>query len=349
MSLQLSSITSRGVLRPRVVTAVVAFSKLQQSPARATALPACLPTAISSSGVLNGRRNFASSGPLQAKRSPWVIVKKQRQEIAVLFKKLDVIIADNATLKADNATLKADNATLKADNATLKADNATLKADNATLKADNATLRADNAALRLENANLKETIDTLIEDNKDLRAENAQLRLDFATVVDRVHHPISCAICTKYWWKHFVLPAIEPDPLKLQRLQAVAFTAYSNSPNAGYFRKKITDWPAVASRAGMSEQDLRDRVQKLDLSRIHRNVVAHEVTPEDIRVAIKYARDGIEEELMRWSFGHFWGVTPEAYDVLGDVPKQQLLKKRMCNMSDEQMEFLHLLLQPDTT
>jgi hypothetical protein len=80
-----------------------------------------------------------------------------------------------------------------------------------------------------------------------------------------------------------------------------------------------------------AQKDLRDRIQRLDHSRIRRNVVAHEGTPDDIRVAIKYARDPIEEEMMRWSFRHYWGVTPEAYDVLAEVAKQQLLKKLMCN------------------
>ncbi|KAA8894602.1 hypothetical protein FN846DRAFT_894943 [Sphaerosporella brunnea] len=81
----------------------------------------------------------------------------------------------------------------------------------------------------------------------------------------------------------------------------------------------------------MSMEDLIDCIYTLECARIRRNVVAHEVTADDLRVAIKYARDPIEEEMMRWSVHHYWGVTPQAYHVLPDITKQQLLKKRMCN------------------
>ncbi|KAA8911927.1 hypothetical protein FN846DRAFT_887517 [Sphaerosporella brunnea] len=311
MPLQLSTIASRGVLRRRVVTAAVAgVSKLHRSPTAATTLPACLSTAIATSGVSNGRRNFSSSDPVAAKQSPWVIVKKQRKEIATLFQKLEVVIADNGTLKEQLGIVINDNATLREKNATLTKQLDIVINDNAALREDNATLRADNATLR---------------------AENAQLRLDMAIVVDRVHHPICCAIAAKHWWKYFVLPAIEPDAIKLQELQVAASTAYPGYTKPRHFQNQVTDWQSAAARAGMSITDLQDRIQKLDHSRLHRNVVAHEVTVDDIRVAIKYARDPIEEEIMRWSFDHYWGVTPDAYDVLPDVSKRQLLKKRMRN------------------
>ncbi|KAA8895235.1 hypothetical protein FN846DRAFT_997406 [Sphaerosporella brunnea] len=349
MPLQLSTIASRGVLRRRVVTAVAGVSKLHRSPTAAITLPACLSTAIPTSGVLNGQRNFSSSGPVAAKQSPWGIVNRQRKEIAALlannkqlFEKLEVVIADNVKLTSEIGTMKCEIATLKMDNATLREDNTTLKA-----KLD--TVLDDNKALRAENATLKAKIDTVLDDNKALRAENAQLRLDMAIVVDRVHHPICCAIAAKHWWKYFVLPAIEPDAVKLKDLQVGASTAYPSYTKPRHFQNQVTDWQSAAARAGMSLTDLQDRVRKLDHSRLHRNVVAHEVTVDDIRVAIKYARDPIEEEIMRWSFHDYWGVIPDAYDVLPDVAKLQLLKKRMRNMSDEQMEFLHLLLKPDTT
>ncbi|KAA8912561.1 hypothetical protein FN846DRAFT_903415 [Sphaerosporella brunnea] len=51
--------------------------------------------------------------------------------------------------------------------------------------------------------------------------------------------------------------------------------------------------------------------------------------------------------MIGWSFHHYWGVAPEAYDVLADAAKQQLLKNR--NWSDEQMAFLHRLVTQDTT
>ncbi|KAA8902286.1 hypothetical protein FN846DRAFT_891521 [Sphaerosporella brunnea] len=307
MPLPMSTIAT---FRRRAVMAVAghgAVTKLHRPPPGATTLPDRLPvcfaprqrqqhltvnavkTAVASSGVLTTRRNFSSSGPVAAKGSPWVLVNKQRKEIAALlannkqlFQKLEVVMAEVATLKEENTTLK-------------------------------------------------EKIDIVLNDNATLRAENAQLRRDFATVVDRVHHPISCAIATKYWWKYFVLPVIEPDAAKLQALQSGATAAYPSYTSPRYFQKKVPDWPSAAARAGMSITDLHDRIQKLDHSRIRRNVVAHEVTADDIRVAIKYARDPIEESMMRWSFENYWGVTPEAYDVLEDAVKQQLLHQRMCN------------------
>ncbi|KAA8913967.1 hypothetical protein FN846DRAFT_902400 [Sphaerosporella brunnea] len=102
-----------------------------------------------------------------------------------------------------------------------------------------------------------------------------------------------------------------------------------------YFYSQVTDLAAAAGRAGMSIKDLRDRIHKPDSARIRRNVVAHEVTANDIPVAIKYARDPLQESMMGWSFHAYWGVTPETYDVLADGAKQRLLQKSMRNMRSE--------------
>ncbi|KAA8912104.1 hypothetical protein FN846DRAFT_887402 [Sphaerosporella brunnea] len=101
-------------------------------------------------------------------------------------------------------------------------------------------------------------IATLKADNAALRAKNAH----FAIVVDRVHHPISYAVSTKHWWKHFALRAIEPGPAK--KRTSVGRFPTGRQPTAG--------------RTGLSIKDLRDRIQKLNHSRIGRDLVAHEVT-----------------------------------------------------------------------
>ncbi|KAA8893790.1 hypothetical protein FN846DRAFT_1003499, partial [Sphaerosporella brunnea] len=95
--------------------------------------------------------------------------------------------------------------------------------------------------------------------------------------------------------------------------------------------------PDLSPRAAtMSRYRARNPPGELAIEHIARlsaeramSISAHEVTADDIRVAIKYARDPIEEDMMRWSFHHYWGVTPEAYDVFADAAKQKLLQNRI--------------------
>ncbi|KAA8893953.1 hypothetical protein FN846DRAFT_913485 [Sphaerosporella brunnea] len=160
-----------------------------------------------------------------------------------------------------------------------------------------------------------------------LKSEVASLNIA-VTEFRTVSAPMAFILCSKYWMKHHVLPALHTDPLELQKDLDVLYEVFHAPLNREFELPDFTEGRRVPPSLGLSLKKVDDCLFAMCLDKIHRHDIAPQLGIDAVRAAIKgcpkFFRGSDRELVMTWTFKHFWKVTPLQYDELSEAAKDEL-------------------------